>query len=195
MKKKLRKSITEIRVEGNVCPIPLESLMILMDEHSPHNTKFKLLSKKIGSEEVKMMFKHKESGERCKMIIPIKFLDDHKIPYQDASIPTEKHIIAMMQGKHSTRWEIQEVVMGLSDTNDLIVVYDKVAMKTIGCKMPIESIQTSSLYIEKGKHFKESIISSNTNKINIWGSSEWQREIQTRLNLSQLTRSTIATKA
>ena len=147
-------------------PIPIESLKVLMTGDS--NDKFRVISKKISSENVKLILKHRETKERVKIVAPIQFLEFHKV-------------------------QCEIIIKDLSQQFDLVVVVDKESQKRIACKVPIKDIEQTKLYIEKCQTYKQ----ANTfdySKIHIWRENEWQKEIMTKINLLKLTHSQILPK-
>ena len=145
----------------------------------------RVLSKKITSKNVRLILKHRETGEQLKIVAPIEFLEFHKIPYKNPIIPTDKQIEGILQDKVDS-WECQVIVKDLSEQYDLVVLLDIESQKTIACRVPIQNIEKTKLYIEKCQTYKQF---NNYHKINIWRENEWQREIITKLNLLKLTQS------
>ena len=171
-------------------PIPIESLKILMTGDS--NPKFRVLSKKITSKNVRLILKHRETGEQLKLVAPIEFLEFHKIPYKNPVVPTNKQIEGVLQDKVKS-WNCQVIIKDLSDQYDLVILLDIDSQKTIACKVPIKNIEKTKLYIEKCQTYKQ-LNNYNYNRINLWRENEWQREIMTKLNLLRLTQSPTQTK-
>jgi len=165
-------------------PIPIESLKVLMTGDS--NQKFRVLSKKINRENVKLVLKHRETNEKLKIVAPIEFLEFHKIPYKNPKIPTNKLIEGVLQDR-VRNWECEVIIKDLSQEYDLVILIDIDSQKRIACKVPIKEIEKTKLYIEKCKTYKQANY-YDYNKINIWRENEWQREVMTRLNLLKLTR-------
>lgn len=165
-------------------PIPIESLKILMTGDS--NSKFRVLSKKISSENVKLVLKHRETKEQIKIVAPIGFLEFHKIPYKNPVIPSNKQIEGVLQQRVKA-WECEIIIKELAPQYDLVVLLDVDSQKKIACKVPVQDIENTKLYIEKSQHYKQANI-YDYSKIDIWRENEWQREIMTRLNLLKLTR-------
>lgn len=171
-------------------PIPIESLKVLMTGDS--NDKFRVISKKISSENVKLILKHRETKERVKIVAPIQFLEFHKVPYKNPVIPNNKQIEGVLQDRVKS-WECEIIIKDLSQQFDLVVVIDKESQKRIACKVPIKDIEQTKLYIEKCQTYKQ----ANTfdySKIHIWRENEWQKEIMTKINLLKLTHSQILPK-
>lgn len=181
MKKKARERITEINIIDKQCPIPLESLAILVT--GDDNKNFKCLSKKITSDSVKVNLKHRKSGERVKLNVPTEFLEFHKILYKNAVIPTNVQIAGVLDGK-VIGWEIQTIIKGIWQQEDLVVVKCLQSGKIIACRVPVQDIEKTKQYIEKSVNKEQSHFNYST--ISIWRETECQREIQVRQNLQQL---------
>lgn len=164
-------------------PIPIESLKVLMTGDS--NTKFRVLSKKISSESVKLVLKHRETNERVKIVAPIKFLEFHKVPYKNPVIPNDKQIEGVLQDRVKA-WECEIIIKDFSQQYDLVVLLDVDSQKKIACKVPISIIEKTKLYIDKCQTYKQANL-YDYSKINIWREDEWQKEIMTKLNLLRLT--------
>lgn len=171
-------------------PIPIESLKVLMTGDS--NAKFRILSKKINSENVKLVLKHRETKEQVKIVAPIQFLEFHKIPYKNPTIPTNKQIEGVLQSKVKA-WECEIIIKDFAPQFDLVILLDKDSQKKIACKVPVQDIENTPLYIDKCQTYKQAI-NYDYSKINLWRENEWQREIMTKLNLLRLTRSTTQKK-
>lgn len=171
-------------------PIPIESLKVLMTGDS--NPKFRVLSKKITSENVKLVLKHRETNEKLKIVAPISFLEFHKVPYKNPVIPTNKQIEGVLQNRVKA-WNCEIIIKDLSQQFDLVVLLDIDSQKKIACKVPIQEIEQTKLYIEKCQTYQQAN-SYDYSKINIWRENEWQKEIMTKLNLLKLTHSTTLTK-
>ena len=185
------KSKGETALEYINTPIPVESLKILMTGDS--NDKFRILTKKISTENVKLVLKHRETKERVKIVAPIKFLEFHKIPYKNPVIPDNKQIEGVLQGRVKA-WECDIIIKDLFEHFDLVILIDKEAQKKIACRVPVQDIEKTKLYIEKCQTYKQAY-NYNYDRISIWRENEWQKEIMTRINLLKLTRSQIPQKA
>ena len=171
-------------------PIPVESLKVLMTGDS--NDKFRVLSKKITTENVRLVLKHRETSEKVKIVAPIQFLEAHRIPYKNPVIPTNKQIEGVLQGRVNA-WECKIIIKDWSPQFDLVVLLDVDSQKTIACKVPVQDIEKTKLYIDKCQTYKQAN-NYEYNKINIWRENEWQKEIITKLNLLKLTQSITQTK-
>lgn len=168
-------------------PIPIESLKVLMTGDS--NDKFRVLSKKINSQNVKVILKHRETSERVKIVVPIEFLELHKIPYKNPVIPTNLQIKGVLEGVVRA-WECIVIIKELSKDFDLVILLDKESQKQIACKVPIEEIINTKQYIEKSQNYSQ-LKNYNLERISLWRENEWQKEIMTKVNLLKLTHSTI----
>lgn len=172
-------------------PIPVESLKVLMTGDS--NNKFRIISKKITSKDVKLVLKHRETSEQFKIVAPIQFLDYHKIPFRNPVFPTDKQIEGILN-KRVRNWDIDIIITELSKEYALVVVLDKGSNKKIACKVALRDLLVNtSLYIEKCQTYQQAI-NYAFEKINLWRESEWQREIMTKINLLRLTQSTTLKK-
>ena len=167
-------------------PIPIESLKVLMTGDS--NDRFRVISKRISKTNVKLVLKHRETKELVKIVTPIEFLELHRIPYKNISIPSDKQIEGVLNERVES-WECKIIIKDLSTKYDLVVLLDKESQKTIACKVPIEAIEKTKLYIDKCQNYKQANFSYN--KINQWRESECQREIMIKLSLLKSTQSTI----
>ena len=163
-------------------PIPIESLKVLMTGDS--NKAFRAVAKKITNNNVKLILKHRETGERLKIVAPIEFLEFHKIPYKNPILPSNKQIRGILQDRVKS-WDCSIIIKDLSDKFDLVILLDKGSEKLIGCKVPIEEIQDTKLYINKCQTYKQAN-NYDYSKISIWRETEWQREVMTKLNLLKL---------
>lgn len=171
-------------------PIPVESLKILMTGDS--NDKFRIISKKITTKDVKLVLKHRETGDQFKIVAPIEFLEYHKIPYKFLVFPTNHQIEGVLQQRVRT-WEVEIIIKDLSNKFDLVIIKDLGSDKKIACKVPIEEIQNTKLYIEKCKTYSQ-IINYDFEKINAWRENEWQKEIMMKINLLKSTQYTTQKK-
>jgi hypothetical protein len=190
MKKKHRDNITEINIIDNQCPIPLESLAVLVT--GDDNKNFKSLSKHISGGNVKVMLKHRTTGERVKVVVPTDFLDFHKILYKNAVIPTNTQIAGILDKKVKTH-EVESIIKDIWQQEDLVIVKCLQSGKKIACKVPVQDIEQTSQYIEKSINKEQSHFNYST--ISIWRESQCQREIQVRQNLQQLISTQTLTKA
>lgn len=181
MKKKLRKNLTEINVIDNVCPIPIESLSLLVNGED--NKNFNCLSKHITSDRVKVMLKHKETGERVKIVVPIEFLEFHKILFQDPVIPTNEQVVGVLDDR-VTNWRVELIIKGIWKEDDLVINKCLQSGKLIACRIPTKCIEKTKQYINKSITKEQSHFNYST--ISIWRETECQREIQVRQNLHQL---------
>lgn len=190
MKKKRRENMTEINVVDNQCPIPLESLAILVT--GDDNKNFKSLSKHISGNSVKVMLKHRSTGERVKLVVPTEFLEFHHILYKNAVIPTNTQIAGVLDKKVKTH-EVEVIIKGIWQQEDLVVVKCLQSGKKIACRVPVQDIEQTSQYIEKSINKEQSHFNYST--ISIWRETECQKEIQIRQNLQQLISTPTLTKA
>lgn len=188
MKKSKREKITEINIIDQDCPIPLESLAVLVSGES--NTKFRTISKQILAYKVKVRLKHRESGERLVVTVPIEFLEFHRIFYRDPVIPTNKQLIGVLEGKVRD-WEVQNVVKDYWVHHDLVVVKCMQSGRIIACKIPVEDIEKTKLYIEKSINKNKYY---GLEKINIWREQQCRNEIQMAQNLLRSTSTRILQK-
>lgn len=177
-------------LDAKHCPIPVDSLKVLVNGDS--NDKFRVLSKKITTKDVKVVLVHRETGEKLKIVAPIEFLEGHNVPYKFPKSPDNHQIEGVLQEKVRA-WTIDVIIKDLSKEFDLVVVIDQGSMKRIACKVPIEKIQDTKLYIDKCKTYAQAM-NYDFDKINIWRESEWQKEIMTKINLLRLTQSTTLKK-
>ena len=146
MKKRIKENTTEISIIDNQCAIPLESLAVLITGED--NKHFKCLSKKITTDKVKVMLKHKQTGERVKLVVPIEFLEFHKILYKNPTIPGDTQIAGVLDGK-VTLWAVQTIIKDIWPQHDLVIVKCCQSGRTIACKVPVQLIENTSQYIEK----------------------------------------------
>ena len=165
-------------------PIPIESLRILMTGDS--NDKFRVVTKKMNTRNVKLVLKHRETGDQVKITVPISFLEFHKIAYKFPKAPTNHQIEGVLQDKVRA-WEVITIITDLAVQADVVVVKDLGSDKTIACKVPTQDIENTKHYIDKCRTYAQSTY--NLESINIWRETEWQREIMTKVNLLRLTRS------
>ena len=172
----LNELVNGVMVEGETAldtkrlNIPIESLKVLMTGDS--NSKFRIIKKVITNENVKETLIHRESGEKVKITIPIKFLEDHNIPYKHLVIPTNHQISGVLEGRVRA-WEVEEIIKDLFTHFDLVIVIDKGSMKKIACKVPIQDIQQTKFYIEKCKNYSQ-IPDYSFEKIHLWRESAEQ---------------------
>lgn len=191
--KKNKKKINErilLDLRDGQCPFPMESVAILAKGED--NPNFKILSKKITDTEVKLVYKHKQ-GNRCKIVFSREFLDLHKIPYKEHVFPTNKQIFGVLN-KEVDGWSIKTIITDLSEQYALVVLVCEQSNKVLGCKVPVEEIQQAKEYIKHCRTISQAV-AFNCHSIEKWREVEWQREVQTKINLLQLTHSTTLPKA
>lgn len=175
MKKKIKENITEISIIDQQCPIPLESLAILVT--GDDNKNFKCLSKKITTDKVKVNLKHRNTGERVKLTVPIEFLELHKITYKNPIIPSDIQIIGALLNT-SSKWEVKAIIPEILLNYDLVLVKCLQSNKIIACKIETKLIKNTKGYLTKVINKDQFRLHS----IDIWRETECQKEIQMNLN-------------
>lgn len=120
--------------------IPPDSIEVLVSGED--NPSFKVLSKRITTQAVKLTLEHRSTKEKVKLIVPIEYLELHKIPYKHHEFPTDKLLLATLNNR-PTRYKVEAILDDLNLKGEEIVyviVYDKESGKTLGLDIYLQKL-------------------------------------------------------
>ena len=174
MGKKSKNKSTHIDLTEMPEAIPVASVFALLTGKA--DDLFKLLSKKIQNNKIKLLIKSKKTNDKVSIVIPKEYLEFNKIPYKDPVIPNSKAIFGMLMNKVHTH-EILAIMDNLWTDKVLVVLKDKQAIDIIGVQVNTKEIEFSELFNNKINN------EYDVEQINIWRPSEICQEVKTKVNL------------
>ena len=174
MGKQSRNKSTHIDLTEMPEAIPVASVFALLTGKA--DDVFKLLSKKIQNDKIKLLIKSKKTNDKVSIVIPKTYLEFNKIPYKDPSIPNSKMIFGILMNKVHSH-EILAILDNLWEDKCLVVLKDKEAVDIIGVQVNKKEIEFSELFNNKINN------KYDVEQIKIWRPSEICQEVKTKVNL------------
>lgn len=118
--------------------IPPDAIKVLVSGED--NPSFKVLSKRITTQAVKLSLEHRSTKEKVKLIVPIEYLEFHKIPYKHYEFPTDKLLLATLNNR-PTRYKVEAILDDLNSQEIVyVIVYDKESGKTLGLDIYLQKL-------------------------------------------------------